>query len=337
MKNTLPSFFLTKNKDIVFAIFFLPKEKLYIAFPKLMVSKSNTCVKINNTHYKKITSYSQWFVNPPTRLKKYLKYVEAFDSILFCFSKNDLVVKFDPLDYIISTKDGHSELTKKLIDLLSKNIRIDQKNIGVEGSTLLGYYSKNSDIDLFVYGRKNAKKISRTFKDLQKYKGIRLYERKDYANIFKRRKNIGFGNNKIAIIEQELRRFYGHIEDKKFCIINVLKTQDSKNLNLNRKIKFYKVFEGEIQIVNNDLGHVTPSILYGIDKQKNIYRIEIINHYGINQTRKDESFFVRGKMYRDVDTNENIIIIAFWNCDIEQRFDLLTIDNHGKQQYRFRN
>lgn len=326
MSKSLPSFFVTKDKDIIFAIYFLPGRRKYIGFPKLLASEENTDTIINRLNYQKVLGHDQWFLHHSERMRKYLEYVPAFDSWLFCFPEKDLITEYHPLDYpIFKIEDGHNRLTNDIINSISRVAEIDKNKIGIDGSTLLGCYTKNSDIDLIVYGYDNAKKLAAKFKNLNNHNNnMRLYEEKDYPEILKRRRSIGYGNSDVTIIEQESRRFYGFIRNKRFSLINVLEDDDPRNIDISRKIRFQKIFEGEIRISDSLLGLVTPSMLYGSNHSGEKYRIEIINHYGINQARDSERFFVRGNIYRDIKSGENIIILTFWNQDVEQRFDLLS-------------
>jgi len=66
----------------------------------------------------------------------------------------------------IEGKDGFQQSTVELVDLLSSNSSVPPEDFGVHGSIALGMSSKESDIDLAVYGSQNFRKVERTVNDL---------------------------------------------------------------------------------------------------------------------------------------------------------------------------
>ena len=56
-----------------------------------------------------------------------------------------------------------------------------------------------------------------------------------------------------------------------------------------------------------------------------MYTLEIFNHYGINQARVGERFYLLGQIYENKESKENYIIMSFWNNN-EQSFSLMKRD-----------
>ncbi|PIP29176.1 hypothetical protein COX28_00475 [Candidatus Kuenenbacteria bacterium CG23_combo_of_CG06-09_8_20_14_all_39_39] len=221
--------------------------------------------------------------------------MDSFDEDLYIFKKHEVKKLYHPLDFYknISMNKDKSEHIKNAIELIesiSNLIGVDKNYIGIEGSTLLFCFNRNSDIDVLIYGYNNAIKVANKFRLLNNNKNIRFYNKKDFNNIIKDRKMLGYGRSKTAILTQELRRFYGFIRNKRFSIINVLSNEDKPIIDLKRKIKCLGLFKNELFITEDKYSIVSPGVILGKDKEENKYRIELINPYGINQAKKTKSF-----------------------------------------------
>ena len=329
MEKTLPYFIRCKDKSISFVYeeIKIDSETFFIGFPKLIPSKTKTDISIDDQFYTRGKDYSDWFKDDQNEiLKKYIKHVEMFDADLFCFSGNDIEKIYHPLEFE-NNKGFHHSMTQKVREIISKACFIPIEDIGVEGSTLLGYYSERSDIDLIIYGLENSKKLGVDFHTIRRFAGIRLYQASDYSELLNKRKNIGFGDNSVSILTQELRRFYGFIESKRFSVICVLKSSDKTPIDNSRRIKYQEYFQGEVEIVSDIYSEVIPSFLNVIEKKTGKeMTLEIHNHYGINQARKGESFNIKADKYIDLKTKEEILIISFWSHSAvknEQMFSLI--------------
>lgn len=322
--NNPPYFIKTKDNNISFILFLFQKRHL-IGFPKLLATDKETKINIDDIYYKNLKGYKKWFSN--NKIESYINHLDSFDENIYIFKKDGIKKTYHPLDFYknISKENDKSQHIKnviELIDSISNLIGIDKDCIGVEGSTLLSCFNKDSDIDILVYGYKNSIKIARNFHLLTNNNNIRFYDKRDFHDIMKDRRNLGYGSNK-AILIQELRRFYGFIKNKKFSIVNVLSDEDKNIINLNRKIKYLGIFKDELFITDDKYSIISPSVVYGKNKEGYKYKIELITPYGINQARKGEKFFVRGKLYKDINSKEKIIILSFWS-ETKEYFNLIT-------------
>ncbi len=88
--------------------------------------------------------------------------------------KQDLIEKaYIPRDFLLrmtesKTKDHLQQGALELVDLLSSHSGVSKRDFGVHGSIALGMSSKESDIDLVVYGANNFRKVEETVNDLVK-------------------------------------------------------------------------------------------------------------------------------------------------------------------------
>ena len=137
----------------------------------------------------------------------------------------------------------------------------------------------------------------------------------------KDRMDCGFGKNLNLSLKQFKRRFYGFTDDTQFSIVCVPLVEKDGYIDLNRQIKFIENYEGILTISNDYYSCIVPSIYKGIDDNGAEYKIEIFNHYGINQAKVGEKVYIKGKAYEDLNSGEKIIILSFWS-GLKERFDL---------------
>lgn len=308
----VPCFLKTKDNIIWFAINKINDE--YLCFPKY----------INNYKGKK---YTEWFDYKNNILKKYLKIQKGLDEKVYLVSEKDIFKFYSPTKFLqeLDKKTLNYDFNKKIYDIvcfISKYFGINQKFIGVEGSLLLNKYKENSDIDILVYGIENAKKIQKNFFTINKSnQNIRLFSKEESMKYIKDRMDCGFGKNLNLSLKQFKRRFYGFTDDTQFSIVCVPIVEKDGYIDLNRQIKFIENYEGILTISNDYYSCIVPSIYKGIDDNGAEYKIEIFNHYGINQAKVGEKVYIKGKAYEDLNSGEKIIILSFWS-GLKERFDL---------------
>lgn len=316
----VPIFFKTKDEIMWFAISMF--EDKYVAFPKYY---------FDNGKKVKGSSYSQWYVNMPEQLKKYYSYSTGVGESIFLVRQEDILEYYNPISRAKEIKEGTSENNehimqiKALIAKLQSFFKIPIEDIGIDGSSLLGDYKKTSDIDILIYGNQNGEILKDKFKDFDEELGIRLFHKEDVdsnTDIPKTVYTTGFGQEKEQSFEQFLRRYYGYIGDKRFSIVCVPKENEEGYINLNRNIKRKEMFSGQVLIVEDKYSGIVPTIYRVIDENNMIYTLEIFNHYGINQARVGERFYLLGQIYENKESKENYIIMSFWNND-EQSFSLM--------------
>lgn len=317
----LPTFFKTKDKIVWFAIALI--EDKYLSFPKYYFNCNGDKIKGNN--------YSKWFVDVPQEMRKYYHYFEGVGEKVFLVNKEDILEYYNPVlktNEIMERNlenDQHLEYTKSLLNKMNNFFKISLGDIGVDGSTLLGDYKLTSDIDILVYGSENAKKLKNKFRSFGNEPGIRLFSKKDLLKNVDVPKTIyteGFGENTQQSFEQFLRRYYGYINNKRFSIVCVPKENDDGLIELNRKIKKYKKFAGKVLILEDKHSLIVPARYKVIDENKNVYTLEIFNHYGINQAKQGEIVYVTGQVYINLESGEKYIINSFWS-KVKQSFSLI--------------
>lgn len=319
----VPIFFKTKDEIMWFAISRF--EDKYLAFPKYY---------FDNGSKVKGSNYSQWYVDMPKQLKKYYNYFSGVGEKVFLVRQDDILEYYDPITRAKEIHEGtaeNNEHIKQIKSLISKlqsffNIPID--DIGIDGSSLLGDYKENSDIDILIYGNQNGDVLKNKFKNFNEELEIRLFTKEDVdsnVDVPKTVYTTGFGQEKEQSFVQFLRRYYGYIGEKRFSIVCVPKENEEGYINLDRNIKRKSIFSGQVVILEDKYSGIVPSIYRGIDENNMMYKIEIFNHYGINQAKEGERVYLSGQIYEDKETEENTIIMSFWNNE-KQSFSLIKRD-----------
>lgn len=329
----VPIFFKTKDEIMWFAISMF--EDKYVAFPKYY---------FDNGKKVKGSSYSQWYVNMPEQLKKYYSYSSGVGESIFLVRQEDILEYYNPISRAKEIKEGTSESNEHIMQIraliakLQSFFNIPIEDIGIDGSSLLGDYKKTSDIDILIYGNQNGDILKDKFKYFDEELGIRLFHKEDVdsnTDIPKTVYTTGFGQEKEQSFEQFLRRYYGYIGDKRFSIVCVPKENEEGYINLNRNIKRKEMFSGQVLILEDKYSGIVPTIYKVIDENNMMYTLEIFNHYGINQARVGERFYLLGQIYENKESKENYIIMSFWNND-EQSFSLMKRDCKQDVLDRFR-
>jgi predicted nucleotidyltransferase len=317
----LPYFAILKNKLIVFIVFELRKENLFIGFPKLLPAVEESNIKIDGNNYTRYRGYDVWFRDSFLELDKYIRHVPAFGEKLYCFPSEEIERIIHPLDYF-ELQSKYSNDIDYLVDILSKRCNVPREAIGVEGSQLLGYARPESDIDILIYGFENGKKLKEHFIDVLSSYGVKGYDASQYKSIIENRKAIGYGDTDEAILKQELRRFYGFIGNKRFSIVNVLGDESfNEYINLDRELEFKQVVNSNFKIIDDKFSFMTPSKYQLVNSKGENYTLEIISHYGTNQAKRGESFYIQGKQYDEINTGKKVIILSFWS-GIEEKFNI---------------
>lgn len=307
----VPNFIQTKDDIIWFT--FNKIDNNFLCFPK----------KIGKYKGKK---YSEWFNKPIDILSKYKKKIDGLDEKVYIVNQKQIKKVYDPLKFVedkkyLNLKFNLDYYVEYIVKSINDFFDIELSSIGIEGSILLECYKESSDIDILVYGKENAKKIQNKFDKFNKYKGITLFNEEQANEYVEKRKECGYGNNIEIMKKQFFRRYYGFVFGKQFSVVCVPYEFGDGYINLNRKIKYIDTYEGILKITNDDNSCLIPSRYIAKDINNKEYKIEVYNHYGINQAKNNELVFVKGKKYKDIKENDEIIILSFWS-NIEERFDL---------------
>ena len=147
--------------------------------------------KRGETRYKKVYALRERFDLLKKRFPRYL----VFDPVLsqwLCEVPNEIVRRhYKPSDYLSllrrrGTRDELEKRALELAELLHKESGVAWNSLGISGSLLVGLHTRNSDLDLIVYGSKSCWKVYNTLSSLvQDPKGnVRSYNMQDLKKLF---------------------------------------------------------------------------------------------------------------------------------------------------------
>lgn len=319
----LPQFVEDRNGDIWTAIAEVPGERL-LCIPKLIaidgaVPNGWKQAELDGRALTRPFCFSDWFTATPGRIKPYVHRFGALGNSVFLVPKEDMLHWLDPWDYAASCLNGQEDQAqvtniRSLLVHLAEVMEVPLEAFGIEGSHLLGISTQDSDIDLFLYGAEWARQLSKRFPLALDCGSFELFMRPDWVH--------GFGSASETQRIQNGRRFYGIFQGQRFSIVPVPSPADVDWHSIwNRTLRRVGVFEGPLQISETTLSSLCPAFLEARDSCGSAYRIEIYNHYGVNQARGGETFFVRAPMFECSATGLRHLVLAFWEHE-KQDFSL---------------
>ena len=249
-----------------------------------------------------------------------LKYLPQFGEELCIFDQTrDIKEVFEPKTMArdiyfgnVPIKDEVLKDAQKLLHIIVEYFEIDISCLGVEGSILLGCYKKSSDIDMVVYGKENGEKIVDNFHKLSSVKEIHLYDMSDLDLIFSRRfKYRSFTSNQ-ELLEQELKRTVGLINNRRFWIQPLLSEDTPPSLTTDREIHRVNIVEDIFTIKDAIYSKFWPA-LYSISNRKyGEILLECYDPIYMNQASKGDKIAVRGTLYINSSSDTRHIILAPW-------------------------
>jgi predicted nucleotidyltransferase len=147
--------------------------------------------KKGETRYKKVYALHERFSLLKKRFPQYLVFDHVFNQWL-CEVPVEVVKRhYEPLAYLSQLRrtGARDELEKQaleLAELLRKESGVAWKSLGISGSLLVGLHTRNSDLDLVVYGSKSCWKVYNTLNSLTRDpKGIvKSYNKQDLKKLF---------------------------------------------------------------------------------------------------------------------------------------------------------
>lgn len=157
---------------------------------------------------------------------------ETFNTFLYTADKDNLEL-YDPtitLQTRMSEDNPRATLLKELMDVLTKETKVELKVFGLDASMLVHMDKEGSDIDLVVYGKENAQKVREFWDKLptNNAKGFKkpLDERE---TVVSRRRGYSPLMTEDEIIEWESRKLSGYFKNTKFSVMPVEPQAKYKN------------------------------------------------------------------------------------------------------------
>ncbi len=147
--------------------------------------------KRGNVRYTKVYPLQERYALLRKKLPQYLVFDPVFNQWLCEVSTEVVKERYEPSTYLdqLRRKRAIDTLRKQAVDfsrLLHVKTGVKWSALGVSGSLLVGLNTSKSDIDLVVYGSRNARKIHNALKSLplDAASGVKLYDREDLGALF---------------------------------------------------------------------------------------------------------------------------------------------------------
>jgi len=250
----------------------------------------------------------------------YLQYVERFGEELCVFNVDqDIIRIFDPQEMAKAIYKGEIQASdqiiadaKRIIDVAIECFGIDIKDIGIEGSILLGCYKKSSDVDMIIYGRESGLNVVDNFENLKKYPEIHLYDMSDIDLIFSRRYKYRSFTTNSELLDQEKRRTVGLINNRRFWMQPILFEDNPEQKHSNRKIYRTGIIEDVFEITDDHDAKFWPAFYEGKNDSHGSIQIECYDPIYMNQAAKGDKILVRGNLYMDNVTQKKSLIMGPW-------------------------
>jgi predicted nucleotidyltransferase len=241
---------------------------------------------------------------------QYRSYFPDYDMELQCVRNEEIKKIYSPRQYLNSLRNKRSlnnieKRTLEMCDLLITKTNIPKNQIGVTGSPMIGLNSKDSDIDLIIYGTKVSKNFQERLKSLfSMNNNLRQYNLKEYEKHYEWRvggSNISFDQ----FIRTEKRKLHqGKFYDTDFFIRYIKSPNDWKGNFYQYEFKNLGRISLIAEILNDEDGIFTPCS-YKINCEK-----VITSDIDINEIKSElnEVFSYRGRFCEQANAGERFLI-----------------------------
>lgn len=182
-------FILTIDKLFFDVKGYLHPPNRIISFIRYYPSKKGERI-FNGEKYKRIYDLKERFKLLKRKYPIYIYYDHVFHSIMQGVPINMVKKFYDPKEKVkeLLTKNNISKLEDEalnLIQVLAKESNQEINKFGITGSILINLFTKDSDIDVIVYGVKTSSKVYEALKKLiQEGKDIKLCDKNELYKIY---------------------------------------------------------------------------------------------------------------------------------------------------------
>jgi predicted nucleotidyltransferase len=297
--------FIQHESNVIFDVKGLnhPNDKI-IAFPRYIPSpKGLRCNKKLN--YDKVYSLNDRFKFLQEHLPHLIIYDKVFDEIMCEVPTNEIIQHFKPQEKIANLRIGKPKnvFEKKALQFATDLQQITNTPwdaIGVSGSILAGLTTKNSDIDLIIYGEENSYKAYAAMQQMFKegHTRCRAYTTEELGTLYDfRSKDTHMSFEDFQKVEKR-KAFQGMYQETDYFVRFI---KDWHELSEHYGDVHYNnagYAKISAKISNKTQALFTPCI-YQIDNVKTIK--------GPNVTPIKEVSSFRGRFCEQAENNENII------------------------------
>ncbi|MHA1789087.1 MAG: hypothetical protein ACTSXT_07660 [Candidatus Helarchaeota archaeon] len=261
--------------------------------------------KRNGVKYKKVYSISDRTEILRKIHPEYLFYDPILDTNLQGVLNKDIKYIYNPVNFrlTLKKKQNLTSLQKSALnftDILINSTNCDENKIGISGSLMVDLETKNSDIDIIIYGAKNVRMVydnmSKIFSDKN---DINRYSIDQYKKLYKfKRKDTKISWKDFIKIESR-KLFQGIFKGIDFYIRGIKDWDEIEYSYGDFKIKNYGYATIKGRIKNNSESIFTPCIY-------KTYETEILTK-NFPDLQIDEIFSYRGRFSELLNEGESFI------------------------------
>ena len=301
----------TKNDNLFFDVKGLlhPKDRK-ICFLRFYPTSQGDRVR-NGKYYSKIYDLKQRYQFLRSNYPKYLFYSKELDLELQGVRNEDIKKIYTPRENLKRLKltsqlSNLEESSKNLAELFISEDIIPEDSIGITGSSMVGLATKDSDIDLIIYGTEISlsfqKELERIF---QTSKVCRKYNSEEYHSHYKWRAG-GSNVSYEDFIKSESRKLHqGKFRGTDFFIRYIQSPKDWIGSFDDYKFKNYGRILLKSEIIDATNSIFTPCS-YKINVLNVLDKSQIIGNMNFNKITEISSF--RGRFCEQADKGEKVLV-----------------------------
>ena len=295
----------------------------------------------NGIKFKKVYDINERFSILKTKYPQYVFYSTNLDVEVQGVKQEAIKKIYTPTDYFqsLSYKSEISSLEKvsqDLCNLFIQNSSLPENSLGISGSSMVGLSKVNSDIDIIIYGTKNAMKFQNNLKEIySKQSACRTYTLEELKTHY----NWRFGGSEISFqdyLKSERRKLHqGKYKDIDFFIRYIKSPEDWNGDYYDYQFKNLGRITIRGEITNSSESIFTPCS-YSIQCIKIIEQPLKISGPDINKITEINSY--RGRYCEQAIKGERVIVagkleeVIYKNNDpyyrvllTDQRFDKMIV------------
>lgn len=182
MNNPIEGYFLVTNEDLIFEVKGIvhPHDR-YIAYLRYVLDQDGERKSSEGKYFKKIYPLEDRELYLQENYPYYLQFDERYNRVLQVVQKEQVAYSLNPVDGLnrIRNSGVHTSplqrATLALSEILVTSSGIPQESLGVTGSLLVNITTRESDIDLIVYGEQAGFQLYNTLRN--KYDSIERIQR----------------------------------------------------------------------------------------------------------------------------------------------------------------
>jgi predicted nucleotidyltransferase len=276
----------------------------------------------NNIIFKKIYDLNERYAILREKYSRYLLFLQQLDLEVQGVRNKDIKKIYTPRTFYKRLREQNKfsdfeKCSKDLCDLFIAKGDLNETDIGITGSIMIGLNNQDSDIDIVIYGTENSLNFQEKLKEMfESVNNLRKYNKDEYRDHYKWRVG-GSGINFKDFLKIEKRKLHqGRFGNYDFFIRYIKSSEDWQGNFYDYRYKNYGRIRLKAEILDSKDAIFTPcsykinplKILEYSNKKKyiSIKDINEVNSFRgrfCEQAVKGEKFLIMGKLEKVIFKN----------------------------------